>query len=261
MTTIQKSVGAKTSTAARGFGSLPKRTQWAVLCLLLASVLAMVAPLLVSKITSDKANAVWNERQAQITLQREVIAGYQLQASLAESVFVNLQNQWLDKDLDESNLQAILQQASQTMQAFDTMANTLNSATYLAEDTIMFLHQLQVQMQARAMSAGQSGKEGRASYAQNHIIYEKVLWVNVPIGLHMSPNSCNEIKWVYIGGISIAALVGAILEIVGLGGAMVIGVCTLAAAYLGLHLALIEYGAEHKGVDFYLGNTTPIPTR
>jgi len=235
----------------RGSGALPKSTKLGVLCLLLASVLAMLAPLLVGKITRDKANAVWNERQVQASLQREVIADYQLQTNLVEQVFADLQNQLLDKDLDETALQALIQQSNLTMQAFDTMVRTLNSATYLAEDAIVFLQDLQAQMQAMGVEQGVgAGKESRASNYENHWLTQKIVFVTVTYGYHLSPDTCRKLYALCMVGDFTIGAIAVILDFLK-SSATPIAAAAAIALQIALYLVTLDYAARNKGVDGY----------
>ncbi|MCL2599075.1 MAG: hypothetical protein FWD76_04100 [Firmicutes bacterium] len=259
MTTTKKSVATKMATGARGFGSLPKRTQWAVVCLLFASILAMLTPLLVSKITNDRSKAVWDERQVQITLQREFIADYKLQTNLAETAFANLQNQLLDKDLSETALQETMQQATLAMQSFEKLADTLNNATYLDAATLVFLHELQAQMEV--LGIPQNGRESRASNAENHWLTKKVVFVTITYGYHMSPNLCAKLAGLADAGTIVGAIIDAILAALEAGGA-VVAIAAAVAVQLYIYYKTFEYGASHKGVDLYyplIG--MPFPTK
>jgi len=210
-------------------------------CLFVASLILAIIPLAVNKANANKAI---EDKRYQVTIQRDVIADYQTKVDQVGALVDSIRTKDFDNvDMQDEIVQQLLTQAQSAVNAFYNMANVLNSATYISDDTVAFLNSLQAQMDAAAF--GDTGIQARASYTDNHTIYVKILFVNIPVGYHVSPSTCRVVAALAAVASEAANLISFILSETGLGSV----VATIIGFIFSLVGTVFTLGADNKGCD------------
>ncbi|MDR3021927.1 MAG: hypothetical protein LBU60_04570, partial [Clostridiales bacterium] len=110
----------------------------------------------------------------------------------------------------------------------------VQSASYIDQETIVFLNDFAEQMQS--FVGEENGRTARADYNSNHIIYQNIWFVSIPIGVHFSPYLCGEIaNW----GATIGSIVSLIVGLTGVG-AIVAGIIAGLAGMFGDYFQRVQ---------------------
>ncbi|MDR3022137.1 MAG: hypothetical protein LBU60_05665 [Clostridiales bacterium] len=228
---------------------------WQKLVIVLLVIVMPVSAVMMSSLQT-KAGKTASIMQ-EVTVQREAIAGFTEQSELFSQTILDLQGDestMYSDDIEQSKtVQEVLEQSQALVASLYNIFEVVQSASYIDQETIVFLNDFAEQMQS--FVGEENGRTARADYNSNHIIYQNIWFVSIPIGVHFSPSLCGQLVAAFGAGAGLAGIISYITSATGVG-AMVAGAI---AAILGFYAGLFGLCAVNKGCDIYFIGLVPIP--
>jgi len=208
----------------------------AITVFMVACILSVSGVLIAS--ISTKTSAV----SIEIQRQNQVIEEYNSQSIEMNKLLDKLQNPQTRVD-DESFIDELIAKSQQVLNKFNQLIDLASNANTLSPQMVEFLDEQQALFESLGLD-----KQSKANWNTNHVITIKVIFWNVAVGYHFSPQLCADLKDLATIGAGISTLIAALASAF----PPIAGIAAIVAAVLTIYVGVLSLGSSHYGCETYI---------